>query len=268
MSYKFFSFRDPSGQNVEQWAARSVEGEIESCAGRTLEIIFKRYLNPPPAKILEAGCGLGGWVYYLKNLGYQVVGLEYDPAVVAQVQKYDANTPVIQGDIFDLQFEDNTFHAYISLGVVEHFEEGPQVPLKEAYRVLEPGGLGFFTVPYETWFRKLFSHPLREIYFFIRKILKGGDVYFWEYRYSKKDMIRYLKDAGFEIIDVDIDDYVLSNPKHHIGLYADFFFLRDQKEIWALNGFGRFIRRIFKIFSPWFYCSGIHIVVRKPERSK
>ena len=49
--------------------------------------------------------------------------------------------------------------AYISLGVMEHFEDGCAAAMAEAFRVLKPGGLMFFTVPLENPFRKLFAHP-------------------------------------------------------------------------------------------------------------
>ena len=60
--------------------------------------------------------------------------------------------PVIQGDILDLKYPDAHFDAYISQGVIEHFEEGPQQALNEAWRVLKPDGLAFITVPYLNWF--------------------------------------------------------------------------------------------------------------------
>ena len=40
------------------------------------------------------------------------------------------------GDVFNLNFEDGFFGTYFSWGVVEHFEEGPEI-IKEAKRVLD-----------------------------------------------------------------------------------------------------------------------------------
>jgi len=262
MSYKLFSFKNVDEQNDDQWATRSVEGEINSCETRTLVEIFDKFMKDKKLKILEAGCGLGGWVHYLKETGHDVIGLEYEQSVVDRVKEYDPNFPIVQGDITALEYEENTFDAYISLGVVEHFEEGPHRPLLEARRVLKPGGLAFVTVPYLSLFRRLFAHPLRSFYFFLRS-LQGKEKYYWEYRYSKKELRKFLEETGFEIIYVDIDDYKRDDKNHHIGLCADFFFLRKKNgEIWELNTLGKIILRVGRLFSPWLFCSGQHMVAR------
>ena len=135
----------------------------------------------------------------------------------------------------------------------------------EAIRVLKPGGLAFITVPLLTVFRRIFSHPLRELYFLIRRMQRKTD-YFWEYHYTKNELIAFLKETGLKPIYVGIDDYIESDDKHHIGLYADFFFLRKKGgEVWELNVVGKIILKIGRIFSPWLFCSGIHIVARNEK---
>ena len=118
--------------------------------------MFDKYIANPAAKILEAGCGLGGWVNYFYLKKFQVVGLEIDDELVQQVKRYNSKIPVEKGDIFNIHYPDSHFDAYISLGVIEHFEEGPIAALREANRVLKNGGLAFITVPYLNIFRKLF----------------------------------------------------------------------------------------------------------------
>ena len=78
MSYKFFSFHKPEEHNAIQWATRSIEGELESCNTRTIKEIFDKYISYPHAKIIEAGCGLGGWVNYFHLKKNEVVGIEID----------------------------------------------------------------------------------------------------------------------------------------------------------------------------------------------
>jgi glycosyltransferase involved in cell wall biosynthesis/SAM-dependent methyltransferase len=267
MSYSFYSFRNPDEHNLEQWSQRTVEGEVGSCRGRTLEAIFGRHLRDRSIKILEAGCGLGGWVIDLKEKGFQITGVDFDPRIVERVKAHDRRIPVEVGDVCRLRFKDGSFAAYVSLGVIEHFEEGPEQALREAFRVLRPGGLAFITVPYLNGFRKLWVHPLRNLFFGLRRQISGKRDYFWEYRYTRRELADYLEQAGFEIIETTIDDYEPADLKHHIGLYADFFFLRKKKgDIWELNALGRRLLRIARKFSPWLVCSGLHIVARKPDQ--
>jgi len=121
-------------------------------------------------------------------------------------------------------------------------------------------------VPYLSVFRRVFSHPLRNVYFALRRIRKGRTDYFWEYRYSKKELAQFLHNSEFEEVYTGIDDYVEEDKKRHIGLYADFFFLRSRDgEIWELNRLGRWLLAIGKKISPWAFCSGLHMVVRKKK---
>jgi len=265
MSYTIYSFLDRSSADEKQWAERTVEGEIRSSHTRTLVKVFRNFLKEPNLKVLEAGCGLGGWLPFFQDMGHHIVGVEYMPDIVERVKAYDASLPIVQGDVSRLDFADSSFDAYISLGVIEHFQEGPQQALAEARRVLRPGGLAFVTVPYLNLFRRICVHPLRAIYFRIRRI-QGKEDYFWEYRYTKKEMSRFLREAGFEIIYTGIDDYIAEDKKHHIGLYADFFFLRKKGgEVWELNALGQMLLKIGRFVSPWFFCSGLHMVARNEK---
>lgn len=262
MGYKFYSFRDRSQQNVAQWSERTVAGEIKSCNTRSLIEIFNHYIDQKNVRILEAGCGLGGWVHYFYKRGYDIVGVEYESDIVHRVKEFDQLLPIVQGDVNHLKFPDNSFDVYISLGVIEHFEEGTQKAISEARRVLKPGGLAFITVPYLNFFRRMVVHPLRNLYFGYRRAKGEGD-YFWEYRYTKRELAQFLESGGFELVYTGIDDYIPEDRTHHIGLYADFFFLRKKNgEIWGLNFMGRIILFLTRLFSPWLVCSGLHMVAR------
>ena len=74
MSYTFLSFHKSDEHNAVQWAERSIEGEIESCSRRTLVDIFNLHITDPMFKIIEAGCGLGGWVNYYHAKKFDIIG--------------------------------------------------------------------------------------------------------------------------------------------------------------------------------------------------
>jgi len=44
--------------------------------------------------------------------------------VVEKAKEFDPDLPIVVGDVQNLDYPDSSFDAYISLGVVEHFEEG------------------------------------------------------------------------------------------------------------------------------------------------
>ena len=97
---------------------------------------------------LEAGCGAGYWVAALRAAGLNVEGIEYSRELVALVNRVYPRLPVCYGDALALDCADDTYASYLSFGVVEHRQAGPEPFLTEAYRVLQPGGKLIITVPY------------------------------------------------------------------------------------------------------------------------
>jgi SAM-dependent methyltransferase len=106
-------------------------------------------------KILEGGCGLGKVVYCLHYNGYSAFGIDFAKKAVKKVNKRFPELNVFPGDVRYLQFKDNFFDGYWSLGVIEHFFEGYDLIVEEMYRVLKKGGFLFLTYPYMSPLRRL-----------------------------------------------------------------------------------------------------------------
>jgi SAM-dependent methyltransferase len=154
---------------------------------------FTRWL-PRQGRILEAGCGLGQYVLALRVRGYQIEGVEWGTETVKAVRALYPDLPIRVGDVTRLEVLDGYYSGYISLGVVEHRREGPEPFLQEAYRVLEPDGMAFISVPY--------FHPLRRLK--ARLGLYRGrpeGLAFYQYAFTDTEFSALLQAAGFEIID-------------------------------------------------------------------
>ena len=264
MSYRLLSTHAGDAHDLSQWSGRSLDGEIASYEGRTLIAYFNKHLKPQ-SRILEAGCGFGGWCEWLARRGHDPIGLEYHKDIVAMSREFNPNSTVELGDVTAVPYPDKSFDAYISLGVIEHFEDGPHEALTEAYRVLKPGGVAFITAPYLSPIRRIFSHPIRNVYFALNAV-RGRSSYFWEYRFTANELTAFLSDAGFEVVEVGMDDYDAEVSDRHIGLWADWFFLRDSSEIYALNQMGRAVHRVLRWFARDMWCAaGILVVSVKPH---
>lgn len=180
------------------WESASVEAELRAArSSRALRTMYTyaAYLTRD-ALILEAGSGLGAAMILLRQMGYRVIGLDYAVNALEAAQRYDASLPLLGGDVHALPFGDGTLGAYLSFGVLEHFEQGMMPALQEAHRVLQPGGVLVLTIPYPNIVYRLVQW---------RRRLGGAgslaDEHFFESTYTREDLIRVAVAAGFVICD-------------------------------------------------------------------
>ena len=94
--------------------------------------------------VLEVGCGNGKTLAALKELGCEVVGVDFSEEAVLSCRQLIPGVDVRQGDILDLEFRDSTFDAVVLFHVLEHIlpEDMPRAA-SEIERVLRPGGRAY-----------------------------------------------------------------------------------------------------------------------------
>ena len=234
-----------------------------------IQTSFRYLINnfSPPLNILEAGCGLGRWVIPLAKKGFSVTGIEIQQTAVEIINEHCSlpNVDIIQGDIFDMPFNDEKYDMVISLGVLEHFEDFhlQQKAFQEHLRVLKHDGIMFITVPYLSFIRLLFHLPFTKLVSFVRK-LKKKEEYFSEFRYSKKEFIKIIKLNNLEIIDVVYDDLL---PPFNFGLmdYPVKKIFKSKNGQFKLNRLGTIVFRFLWNIHPKLVSGGIGFVCRKND---
>jgi SAM-dependent methyltransferase len=92
------------------------------------------------ARVLDAGCGAGEYVFALGELGAEVLGIEY---LAEKVEQFERSHPgdgrVRRGDIARIDTSDCSFDVVLMNEVLEHVpDEG--AALREVWRILRPGG--------------------------------------------------------------------------------------------------------------------------------
>jgi ubiquinone/menaquinone biosynthesis C-methylase UbiE len=128
--------------------SESPQGRLEYL--RMQELIL-RYLPPAPATILDVGGGPGVYACWLASLGYEVHLIDPIELHIQQAQDASARQPqhpiasVSIGDARHLELEDGQADAILLLGPLYHIIQYDEraFALKEAYRVLRPGGVCF-----------------------------------------------------------------------------------------------------------------------------
>jgi len=189
MPLKIYGYRKPS---ADFWTKVFEKDTSYKPDEYFLSIILEYILGK---KILDGGCGPGHLVAYLSSLGYDTIGIDFSKTLIKRT-KVPKNTALHVGDITHLPYKENTFDSYISLGVFEHFEEGPQLPLTEANTVLKEGGTLIVTVPYYNLLRRLKRLFLARYHY----LGQSDKKVFFEYAFTKKEITEYVEDAGFKVV--------------------------------------------------------------------
>lgn len=107
-------------------------------------------------RLLDVGCGSGGFLSLMKELGWECEGVEPDPGAAKVAVSLGHN--VRHGSIEDLDLPEAHYDAVTLSHVMEHFPD-PKVAMAAIARVLKPGGILVSTSPNPTgiirrWFRE------------------------------------------------------------------------------------------------------------------
>lgn len=180
----------------EHWEALWVQQQLDYGTAERghlphqLRDTFSRIV-PPPARVLEAGCGLGYFTVALNARGYDAVGVDWGRRTIDRVARRFPHIEFTHGDVRLLPYPDGSFDAVYSPGVCEHFEEGPEPVLREAFRLLKPGGVAFVSTPC--------LNRLRQRRWRGNHLPPAGD--FYQYLFTPHGMAQTLQRIGFTSID-------------------------------------------------------------------
>jgi 2-polyprenyl-3-methyl-5-hydroxy-6-metoxy-1,4-benzoquinol methylase len=139
---------------------------------------------------LDAGCGLGYLMDVAHDKGFDVEGIEYNPAAAERIAK-KYTFPVFCGDL--LSYEGGPFDAVAMLDVIEHLLD-PFDSLAKISAVMKPGGIFMVsTMDSDSLVSRIVGKRLEDfrrtrehLYFFTRRTLTTA-----------------LERQGFEVIRID-----------------------------------------------------------------
>lgn len=190
-----------------QLTARAQIREYEAAADR----IAAEVEGP----ILDWGCGLGQVSMLLRARGLDVTSFDYDPTAGGVTQHPMRYFPEAQmwssPDPVRLPFDDDSFDAVLSMGVLEHVGDPPG-SLAEVRRVLRPGG-------------SFYVYKLPNRFSYLEWIARRAGLWYHgldepDRLYDRREAEELLRSQGFSVQDSRLANMLpLTMPPHRPRLH-------------------------------------------------
>jgi SAM-dependent methyltransferase len=266
MSYKIYLFDalSPIEWSQAGWKLEGSEVNLDDCQIEFIHDILLEHL-PKDGLIVDAGCGVARWPIYLRQRGYRVFGIECSDEACRIATTTDPGLEVVRGDVRATPLKDGSVDAVLSLGVVEHDETGPLAALREARRILKPGGVMVLAVPYNNPLRRLLVNRLQS-YVTRKRRRASWKLGFAEYRFSAHEVRTFLRQCGFVVGSMHPNDL---RPPKNMGLWVDYnnliidpFRPIGREQLFMLPGAAKQVAAGLTRWVPWLVCGEVICVAR------
>ena len=168
---------------LEERARRDLS---ERCA-YWLRSLLRRKL--PPGRVLEVGCGHGGFVALMRAAGFDATGLELSPAAAEKARRR-FDIPVLAGPVEEQAIEAGSLDAVVMMDVLEHLQQ-PLEAVRRCQSFLKPDGILLLQTP---------RYPEGKVY---RTMQEEGDPFLQQlkeeqhlYLFSRSSLNLLLRRAG------------------------------------------------------------------------
>lgn len=146
---------------------------------RLVHSLVQRY-GPPDPMILDAGCGTGGTMDYLRPLG-SVYGADLSLDAL-QFCRSRGHQALLQCRAESIAARGDSFDVVVASDLLEHLPDDA-AGVQEAFRVTKPGGIVVITVPAYQWLWSEHDEALSHLR-----------------RYSKRELRGLLEQAGADVV--------------------------------------------------------------------
>jgi SAM-dependent methyltransferase len=141
--------------------------------------------NDRPPRVIDLGCATGAALAYLRERGWQTVGVEISPS--AEYARNERKLEILSLNLEECQFPKESFDLALASHLLEHLNE-PGAFIHEVWRILQPGAYFMLTTPNIDGFQaKLFGSRWRSA------------IFDHLYLFSVRTLKAMLEQAGFTI---------------------------------------------------------------------
>ena len=131
------------GKEIAFFDAHAESDEYDVFAPQANESLIAAFVRlsglPAGARVADLGCGSGVFTELLRRRGYQSIGLDISPKLIALGRAKYPGLELIEGDAENLPFESASLDGVLLSGLVHHFPD-PRRLASEVGRVLKSDG--------------------------------------------------------------------------------------------------------------------------------
>lgn len=111
---------------------------VQGIFQKELEKTASTYLK---GHLVDIGCGTKPYQGLISPYIDKHIGVEHEGC------QHDLSNASIIGTAYEIPVADDSFESALCTAVLEHLEE-PELAINECYRVLKPGGIAIYSVPF------------------------------------------------------------------------------------------------------------------------
>jgi len=166
---------------------------------RLLKLLLSCLKIQKDAPVVDVGCGVGSNLPTLRSMGFSVIGIDSESYSLSFARRRIPSNFLVKGDLTGLPFKANSFGLIIATDILEHLNQDG-VGIREIYRTLKNEGKAIITVP---------------AFGFLWGVQDIAGMH--KRRYSKKELIKNIEQAGFQMV---------RSSYYNFFLFFPIFFLR------------------------------------------